>query len=144
MKSRHFSRSCPASQPSNVQTCQRSNYRVNLPECALTEAQLCNPFRYNTYKTPRNNHKTCSFKSSICNTYARQLCNPCRFNTCKKHTGWGSPLWKSSAFRFSRSIPARYQLSTVNLRIRRGCGVPRSHATEGSLRAAYQLSHPFG
>ncbi len=67
---------------------------ANPLECALTQTQLRNPIRINTYRTQPNDRKTRSFKPCPCNTYAPQPCNPFRCNTCIKHRGGGTACGK--------------------------------------------------
>ncbi len=58
-------------------------------ESTLVRTHVCNSLRINTYKTPRNIHKTRSFKLCICNTYANERRNPFGMNRCTKHRGGG-------------------------------------------------------
>ncbi len=80
---------------------------VSSLECAVAQARLCNSVRINTYKTPRNIHKTPSFKPCICNTYANERRNPFRMNRCTKHGGGVRGLWKS------QTDPARPQVAVA-------------------------------
>ncbi len=77
---------------------------VNLPESAVTQKQLCNRFRMNTYRTPPNTHKTRCFKSCACNSCADQVRNPFEMNRCTKHGGWGRGCGKPGRVTFRRRL----------------------------------------